>query len=62
MEQLVTPHPLQETIREKSLKLWQLRILLKGSPSEGHLSRVLRGIQPMPGKLEERIRTILKEV
>ncbi len=63
MEQIsTTPHPLYAQIKEKGIRQWQLRRMLGGSPVESKLSRMLNGIDPMPESLEQKIRTILKEV
>ena len=58
----VDEHPLQTEIRARGIKLWQLRKMLGGSPSEGHLSRALRGIAPMPEALETKIRSAIEDL
>lgn len=57
----LNPHPLKTEIKDAGMRLWQLRAKLGGSPSEGKISRILNGIEVMPEKLEERIKTILQE-
>jgi len=51
-------HPLKKEIREGRIKLWHLRNLT--GVSESKLSRHLNGIDPMPIKLEQHIKRILK--
>lgn len=52
-------NPLRDLILKAKIPLWKLRHLLNGEPSEATLSRMLRGIEPMPEILEERIKSIL---
>jgi len=49
------PHPLIERIKRLRVPLWKLRYHLGGSPSESKLSRMLRGIDPMPGWMSREI-------
>lgn len=58
----VEEHPIHEQIKSKRLKLWEVKSLLGGAPSESHLSRMLRGICPMPEDLEARIRTAIENL
>ncbi len=63
MEQIsITTHPLYAQIKERGIRQWQLRKLLGGHPTESKISRMLNGIDPMPEKLEQRIRNILEAV
>jgi len=55
----IRPHPLKSLIL-KSYRLWQLRKLLGGRPSEGQLSRFLNGIDPMPAELEASLKKLLE--
>ena len=57
-----TPHPLKRRIRTQRLALWQIKQLLGGAPSECLISRVLNGIEPMPGDVERRLTAILDEI
>lgn len=56
------PHPLKARLRERKLKLWQLRKLLGGNPCEGSLSRYLNGVWDMPVEVEDRIKETLQQV
>jgi len=51
-------HPLKKEIRERQIRLWQLRD--HTGASEPKLSRYLNGIDPMPEDLERRIKELLK--
>jgi hypothetical protein len=56
----IKPHPLKSSIL-KSYRLWQVRKLLGGRPSESHLCRILNGIDEMPPELEMSLRELLKQ-
>jgi hypothetical protein len=56
----IKPHPLKVSIL-KSYRLWQVRKLLGGRPSEGQLSRFLNGIDAMPAELETSLRELLDQ-
>ena len=51
-------HPLKDEIRQRRIKLWQLRNLT--GISESKLSRYLNGVERMPVVVEQRLRRILK--
>lgn len=53
------PHPLRAIVEAQKIPLWSLRFKLGGSPSEGHLSRMLRGITPMSPDMVKRIEEAL---
>lgn len=53
-------HPLKAEIRKRKIKLWELRVFLKGGPSECKLSRWLNGIEEMPKSIERKIVDILE--
>ena len=55
-------HPLKIEIKKQDLRLWQIRKLLGGSPSEGQLSRYLNGIDKMPLNLEVRLNEVINEI
>lgn len=55
-----TEHPIRALILKAKIPLWKLRFMLGGSPSEGTLSRMLRGIELMPEALSEKIARIVK--
>lgn len=55
----IKPHPLKSSIL-RSYRLWQVRKLLGGRPSEGQLSRFLNGIDEMPAELEASLQDLLK--
>ncbi|MFP4350780.1 MAG: hypothetical protein ACLFQY_21020 [Desulfococcaceae bacterium] len=54
------PHPLKRDIEALDLRLWQISLALGGSPSIGHLSRMLCGQVPMPPKYEAGIRSVIE--
>jgi|GEM_PF-2563961 hypothetical protein len=56
----IKPHPLKSSIL-KSYRLWQVRKLLGGRPSEGQLCRFLNGIDEMPVDLEASLKELLKQ-
>lgn len=56
------PHSLKIEINKQDLRLWQIRKLLGGSPSEGQLSRYLNGIDKMPIALEVRLNEVINEI
>ena len=55
----VPAHPLQQILKDRGIKLWQLKKALGGKPSESYLSKVLSGVQEMPQQLERRISELL---
>lgn len=55
----IKPHPLKTPIL-KNYRLWQVRKLLGGKPSEGKLCRYLNGIDEMPADLEAQLNALLK--
>ena len=55
-------HPLKKKVRANGLRLYQLRELCGGSPSESQLSRMLSGVQPMKPQIEARIRQVVKRL
>ena len=52
-------HPLREQANSLKVPLWELRNALGGYPSEGKLSRMLRGIDPTTGRVEAGIQDYL---
>lgn len=58
----VFEHYLKTEIRKRKLRLWQIRHLLGGHPSESKLSRMLNGIEPMPRTIEIQINFILAQL
>ena len=56
----VDPHPLKSELL-KTYRLWQVRRLLGGKPSEGKLCRCLNGIDEMPVELEAALKKLLEE-
>lgn len=58
----INEHPLQTEIRSRGLRLWEVKTLLGGEPSESHLSRMLRGICPMPEALETKIKSAIENL
>ena len=56
----IKPHPLKSSIL-KSYRLWQVRKLLGGRPSEGKLCRFLNGIDEMPAELEASLKELLEQ-
>lgn len=56
----IKPHDLLSPFIESGKALYQLRVDLGGFPSEVTLSRMLRGISPMPDDLADRIRKALE--
>ena len=58
---ILKPHPLKAPLL-KHLRLWQIRKLLGGSPSEAQLSRFLNCIDTMPADLEARLDALLRGV
>ena len=56
----IKPHPLKFQVL-KSYRLWQVRKLLGGRPSEGQISRYLNGIDEMPAELEVSLLELLKQ-
>lgn len=55
------PHPLQKALRMHQVRLWQLAAL-PGMPSEGSLSKMLRGITSMPRNVEDTIASIVSQM
>jgi hypothetical protein len=58
----IQEHPLARALRAANIPLHRLTIELGGTPCPSELSRMLRGLRPMPDDLPERIRAILDEV
>ena len=58
----IAEHPLQSIIKAKRIKLWEVKMALGGEPSESHLSRMLRGICPMPEALETKIKSAIENL
>jgi hypothetical protein len=52
------PHPLKALLLPH-LKLWQIRRMLGGRPSEGKPSRCLNGIEVLPPDLEHRLEALI---
>jgi hypothetical protein len=55
------PHPFKISIAKAGLRLWQLRRLLPGCPSESKISRMLNGIQPLDADTEAAIGRVVEE-
>jgi len=55
-------HPITTEIERHGLRLWQVVRLLGGSPSEGTLSRMFRGITQMPPALEKKLADALGRI
>jgi hypothetical protein len=55
-------HPLKSEIRKHGLRLYELRALCGGRPSESQLSRQLSGIDPMKPHVEARIREVVENL
>ena len=55
-------HPLKNEIQRRRLKLWEVKSLCGGSPSEGALSRYLSGKQPMPKEVEQRLEQAINRI
>jgi len=51
-------HPLKDEIRQRRIKLWQLRDLT--GISESKMSRYLNGVEPMPERVERLIIRCIK--
>ncbi len=57
------PHHLLSKIKEHRLTLWQINQLLGGKyPCEAELSKMLRGIKPMPVFVEKKLSGIIAEI
>ena len=56
----LTEHYLKPEIRRRGIRLWELKMLLGGYPSEFKLSRVLNCIDTMPAELQSSIAEVLK--
>lgn len=52
-------HPFRALVQKAQIPLWKLRFLIGGTPSEASLSRMLRGIDPMPDEVKGRIHEAL---
>jgi hypothetical protein len=59
---IINPSPLKARIEKLNLKLWQLKVLLGGKISMGHISNMLNQIAPMPKEVEDKLEHILTEL
>ena len=56
------PHPLKKELRSKKIKLYQARPLIDNLVTEGRLSRMLNGIDPMPEEIESKLISRLRKL
>lgn len=56
------PHPLKIEIKKRDLRLWQIRNLLGGRPTEQQICRYLNGIDKMPVDLETRLAEVINQI
>lgn len=58
----ITEHPFKSIFRKHNVRIWQIKKMMPDLPSEATISRLLRGVDPMPAEIEQQLQRIIEQI